>query len=144
MLSTALQEIPEKVLENPAHQEFLIEGLLRLRTVNEYRTDIFLNEPVAQKLGEHVRQVIRTAKPLHNIHDRLGGALSWFSRNILLDDSPKWRQYMQWFLGSTLEVKDEREWMSRVVEVGLQGIFSGSLPDPSQLDTLSKKKKSTK
>lgn len=131
MLSTVLRELPtEQIL---AHKDILIEDLIHIRTVNEYRTDIFLEEPIAHKLGDEIRHTIRTSQPRYDIGDRLGGAVSWFARFMMLDDDASMRHYMRWFLELALISKDEREWMARVIEVALEGVFSGKLPDVSTL-----------
>lgn len=131
MLSTVLREVPTEQIQ--AHKEILIKDLIRLRTVNEYRTNIFLDDPVAQNLGDDIRHTVRTAQPRYDMADRLAGSFSWFTRYMMLDDDPALRHYMRWFLELALVSKDEREWMARVVEVALEGVFSGKLPDVSTL-----------
>jgi len=131
MLSVVLTELPVEHIQ--AHKEILIEDLIHLRTVNEYRTDIFLDDPIAQKLGDEIRHVVRTSQPRYNIADRLGASFSWFARHMMLDDDPTMRHYMRWFLSLSLVTKDEREWMGRVMGVALEGIFAGKLPDLSSL-----------
>ena len=126
-----LQEIPENHIQN--NREIWISSLLRMRAAAEYQTDLFLQEAPSERLTDQVKQAVRTGKPDFDIGARVGGAGSWFARDIMLEDDDTMRKYLQWFFYLALEAKDEREWLAPVIDIVIDGLFSGRFPDPDRL-----------
>lgn len=126
MLTIMHEELPAEIITRTHRESFIID-LIQVRMKDEYRTEIFLQS--SNKLDEAMKQKTRTSKPQYNIGARVGVAGAWFGRDIMFDESPYMRKFLQYFLFTSLEARNEQHWMTMMFDVILSSLYQGQLVD---------------